>query len=100
VVDLRKRFDMSVEQGSKNMRIVVVEVGNTTIGMIVDTVTEVLRVPQKNIAPPSPIVATIDSNYIPGIAKVDDGPDAPGRLIVLLDLEQLLSTEETTDSLN
>lgn len=100
VVNLRKRFDMPVEQGSKDSRIVVVEVGNTTIGMIVDTVTEVLRVPQKNIAPPSPIVATIDSNFITGIAKVDNGPDAPGRLIVLLDLEQLLSTEETTDSLN
>jgi purine-binding chemotaxis protein CheW len=100
VVDLRKRFDMPVEQGSKDTRIVVVEVGNTTIGMIVDTVTEVLRVPQKNIAPPSPIVATIDSNYITGIAKMDDSQGTPGRLIVLLDLEQLLSTEETTDSLN
>ncbi|MCP4537015.1 MAG: purine-binding chemotaxis protein CheW [Chloroflexi bacterium] len=99
VVDLRKRFGMPTRENKDN-RIVVVEMGINTIGMIVDTVTEVLRVPQRNIAPPSPVVTTIDSNYITGIAKVDDGPDAPGRLVVLLDLDQLLSTEEMTDSLN
>jgi purine-binding chemotaxis protein CheW len=100
VVDLRKRFGMPAGESNKDNRIVVVEMGNTTIGMIVDTVTEVLRVPQKNVTPPSPVVATIDANYITGIAKVDDGPDAPGRLIILLDLNQLLSTKETTNSPN
>ncbi len=100
VVDLRKRFGMPAEENTKDNRIVVVEVGSTTIGMIVDTVTEVLRVPRKNIAPPSPVVTTIDSNYITGIAQVDDGADAPGRLIVILDLDQLLGTQETGDSRN
>ncbi|MEE8391070.1 MAG: chemotaxis protein CheW, partial [Anaerolineae bacterium] len=64
VVDLRKRFDMPAEQITNETRIVVVEVAGTTVGMIVDTVTEVIRVSQENIAPPSHIMTTIDSNYI------------------------------------
>jgi len=85
VVDLRRRFNLLAGATSKETRIVVVEMNGATVGMIVDGVSEVLQVSDEAVEPPSPIVMTIDSAFIRGIAKVDD------RLIILLDLSQVLS---------
>ncbi|MEE8389443.1 MAG: chemotaxis protein CheW [Anaerolineae bacterium] len=97
VIDLRKRFGLPVEENTKDARIVNVEVDGIKVGMVVDAVSEVLRVPEEDIEPPSPIVTSVDSSFITGIAKVDDGPGTPGRLIILLDLGKVLSTEEQAD---
>jgi purine-binding chemotaxis protein CheW len=89
VIDLRKRFGLPVdEKRGKDTRIIVVVMGGKKVGMVVDAVSEVLRVADTAIEPPSPIVTTVDSVFIRGIAKVDD------RLVILLDLGQILSVEE------
>ena len=88
VVDLNKRFGLAQGERTKASRIVVVDVSDHTIGMVVDAVSEVLRVPVNAIEPPSPVVTTIESDYIRGIAKVEN------RLIILLDLDKVLSWEE------
>ncbi|HAI85806.1 MAG TPA: chemotaxis protein CheW, partial [Firmicutes bacterium] len=58
------------------------------IGMIVDAVSKVLRIPADIVEPPSPVLASIDSSYLRGIAKLDD------NLVVLLDLDFVLSRHE------
>jgi purine-binding chemotaxis protein CheW len=89
VIDLRKRFGLPLDQArGKDTRIVVVEIDGKKVGMVVDAVSEVLRVPDEAIEPPSPIVTTVDSAFIRGIAKVDE------RLIILVELAKVLSTEE------
>lgn len=88
VIDMRKRFGVTVQAETKDTRIVVVEIDGLTVGMIVDAVNEVLRVPAEDIEPPSPMVTTIDSAFITGIAKVAD------RLIILLDLRKILAVHE------
>lgn len=88
IVDLRKRFGMSASQHDKNTRIIVVEVLTKTVGFIVDSVREVLRIPQSVVDPPPPIVAGISSDYIEGVGKMDD------RLLILLNLEKALSSTE------
>ncbi len=88
VIDLRKRFGLAVAPVSKDTRIVVAEMGGAQVGMIVDAVSEVLKVPEAAIEPPSPLVTTIDSAFLSGIAKVGS------RLIILLDLEQVLAPGE------
>jgi purine-binding chemotaxis protein CheW len=90
VIDLRKRFGLPQGEITKDTRIVNVEMDGVKVGMMVDAVSEVLRVAEENIEPPSPIVVTVDSAFITGIAKVDE------RLIILLDLARVLSTEEQT----
>jgi purine-binding chemotaxis protein CheW len=99
VIDLRKRFGLPAEDATRETRIVVVEVDGTTVGMVVDAVTEVLRVTEEDIEPPSPLVTTVDSAFITGIAKVNGhGSDsAEGRLVILLDLGKVLTTEEKAD---
>ena len=88
VVDLRKRFGLSVGEKSAENRIVVVDIGGQDIGVIVDAVNEVLRIFTDSVEPPSSVITTADSDYLMGIAKVDDG------LLILLDLESVLSAEE------
>ena len=88
VIDLRKRFGLSREEPTKDTRIVVVEMGGTTVGIVVDGVSEVLRISPEAVEPPSPIVTTVDSAFIKGIAKVAE------RLIILLDLAKVLAPQE------
>lgn len=88
VIDLRKRFGLPAEQTTRETRIVVAEIGGISAGMVVDGVSEVLRVPEEAVEPPSPLVMTVDSAFITGIAKVNE------RLVILLNLSKVLSLEE------
>jgi purine-binding chemotaxis protein CheW len=85
VVDLRRRFGLESSEHTRASRIVVVEIGDNVVGVIVDGVSEVLRVTGASVEPPSPVVAGIESEYIHGIAKLDD------RLVILLDLDRVLA---------
>ena len=89
VVDMRKRFGFDIAQQTSDNRIVVVDIDSKNIGIIVDAVTEVLRIPADSVEPPSDIITSSDSDYLLGIAKVDN------KLIILLDLNRVLSQEET-----
>jgi purine-binding chemotaxis protein CheW len=88
VVDLRKRFGLDCQETGKNSRIVVVTIQGIKVGMIVDAVSEVLRISDDSIEPPPPMVTTLDSSFITGIAKVGE------HLIILLDLGKVLSIQE------
>jgi purine-binding chemotaxis protein CheW len=91
VVDLRKRFGLGSIERDKNARIVVVELGDKVVGFLVDSVSEVLRVPRRVVEPPPPIVGGIDSEYIEAVVKLDD------RLLILLDLQKLLTKHEAQE---
>src|ERR671937_2891305 len=88
VVDLRRRFGLPNADHTRASRIVVVELGDQVVGIVVDGVSEVLRVNTATVEPPSPVVAGIDSEYLHGIAKL------PERLVILLDLDRVLAREE------
>jgi purine-binding chemotaxis protein CheW len=89
VIGLRKRFGLSAFEETKASRIVVVETLAGLFGMIVDAVTETLSLPGDSIEPPSSIVTSTDSQYLRGVAKVDD------RLIIMLDIQRILTADET-----
>ncbi len=88
VIDLRKRFNLPQEETTKNSRIIHIAIDNVKVGMIVDAVSEVLRVSEEAVEPTPSIVTTVDSAFITGIAKLE------GRLIILLDLGKVLSFNE------
>jgi len=88
IVDLRKRFNMEEKEYDKNTRIVVVDISGTIMGMVVDSVSEVLRLPSNTIEPPPEIVANINSEYIKGVAKLED------RLLIFLDLSKVIDVNE------
>jgi purine-binding chemotaxis protein CheW len=89
VIDLHKRFNLPLEEETAHSRIIVVEVKGVTVGMIVDSVSEVLRLPQANIDPPPPAIAGgIETEYLRGVGKWEE------RLIILLDLDKVLEQSE------
>ena len=92
VVDLRKRFGMSAENSTDDTRIVVVELGNgIVIGLIVDAVREVERIPTDTITPPPALVAgSVGAEYIKGISNHED------KMIVHIDMRKVFNTEEMT----
>lgn len=88
VIDLRKRFGLPAQETDKNSRIIVVSVDQIEVGMIVDEVSEVLTVPEGAVEAAPAIATTVDSSFIKGLAKIAE------RLVILLDLAQVLSTKE------
>lgn len=88
VVDLRMRLGLPASAPTKSTRIAVAELEGGQIGMIVDAVQEVLRVPVSSIEPPTLMVSKVDADYVTGVAKVGH------RLIILLDLARVLVREE------
>ena len=87
IVDMRKRFGLPRAEQNKDNRIMVLESGGQNIGVIIDAVTEVLRIPSDSIEPPSDIIVSAASDYLLGIAKHDK------TMIILLDMERVLSKE-------
>ncbi|HHU31165.1 MAG: chemotaxis protein CheW [Zhaonellaceae bacterium] len=89
VIDLHKRFNLGDSEETQHSRIIVVEVAGVTVGMIVDSVSEVLRLPTSNIEPPPPVITnSIDSAYLRAVGKWQE------QLIILLDLEKVLYENE------
>jgi purine-binding chemotaxis protein CheW len=88
IVDLRKRFNLEMKEYDKNTRIVVVDIEGSIMGMIVDAVSEVLRLPASTIEPPPDIVTGVNSDYIKGVAKLDN------RLLIFLDLSKVIDFKE------
>lgn len=88
IIDLRTRLGLPRKQHDKDTRIIVVELGGKTVGFVVDAVREVLRIPKSITEPPPSIVGGINSQYITAVGKLED------RLLILLDLDKVLSTEE------
>ena len=83
IIDLRDKFGLAQTEETKSSRIVVVDVLGSTVGMIVDAVSEVLRIGTDQIESPSSIIESYEK-YLRGIGRLDE------RLILLLDLERLI----------
>ena len=88
IIDLRTRFGMPRAEHTKNTRIVVTEIGTKRVGMVVDSVSEVLRLPVDQIEAAPDMITGVDTEYIRGVGKIED------RLIVLLDLARIISGAE------
>lgn len=88
VVDLRKRFGEKVIEANKKNRIVVVELEGRTIGLIVHSASEVLKIPPSEIEAPHNVFQEGELDFITGVGKLK------GRLVILLDLNRVLQRGE------
>jgi purine-binding chemotaxis protein CheW len=88
IIDLRTRFGMQRVAATKSTRIVVTEIAGKRVGMIVDSVSEVLNIPTDHVEEAPDMVAGVGTEYIAGVGKVND------RLIIMLDLAMVISHQE------
>lgn len=90
IVDLRKRFRLKQIDRNEETRIIVVNVKSKVIGIVVDAVNEVLRIGQSEIEPPPATISGVGKEYLKGLVKLDK------RLLILLDIESILTLEDAT----
>jgi purine-binding chemotaxis protein CheW len=88
VIDLRLKFSMPEEDHTQETCVIVVEVNNTSIGIIVDSVSEVLDIKGGEIEDSPSFGQGIDTSFIMGLGKVKE------KIVILLDIESVLSAEE------
>jgi purine-binding chemotaxis protein CheW len=91
VIDLRRRFDMEARAYDDSTRVVVVDIAGRKTGIIVDAVSEVMRLSRSDIEPaPSVAKAGYQEDFIEGVGKTDGGK----RMLLLLSADKLLTDEE------
>lgn len=88
VMDLRRRFGLPEKEWTKDTRIVVVYMNGMKVGMIVDGVSQVLRIQDDLIEPAPPMTTNVNSALNRGIAKLEN------QLVILLDLSKIISIDE------
>ncbi len=88
VVDLRKRFKMQTREYDSYTVIIIVEVKDRLIGMIVDSVSDVVSIPVSTIQTTPQFTVKIETNFIKGIGRIDK------ELVIILDVDMILSEEE------
>jgi purine-binding chemotaxis protein CheW len=88
IMDLRKRFKFEERAYDDRTCIVVVNINNTSLGLVVDMVKEVYDIPEKDIQPPPEIAEGNRQFFIRGLGKVEDD------VKILLDAEKLLSRND------
>ena|SRR5581483_415315 len=88
VIDLRKRFGEKEISTDRKNRVMVVEVDKKLVGLIVDSASEVLKLPESEIENPPNVFEEGDVNYVTGVGKLK------GRLIILIDLTKVLQRGE------
>lgn len=88
VINLRKRMGLPEKAADKDTRIVVVDMEGRITGFIVDSVSEVLRIPASITEAPPEFAGGKKQEYIISVAKLED------RLLMLLDLSKVLAEDE------
>ncbi len=88
VIDLRMKFSMPEEAHTQETCVIVVEVNSTSIGIIVDSVSEVSDIGGGEIENAPKFGQNIDTSFIMGLGKVKD------KIIILLDIDAILSSDE------
>jgi purine-binding chemotaxis protein CheW len=88
VVSLRTLFGLEHRDLDDETRTIIVNVGDRTIGYIVDEVTQVMRIAADQIQPAPVSITALSKQHIAGLAQLED------RLLVILEIERLLKPEE------
>jgi purine-binding chemotaxis protein CheW len=89
IIDLRMKFGLQEKEHDNHTRIIVVDVSGETVGLVVDSVSEVLRVPCGSLEDAPKLVtggARSGADYIRSVAKLED------RLLIYLDLDKIISS--------
>jgi Chemotaxis signal transduction protein len=92
IIDGRTKFNLKRKEKDENSRVLVIDVEGKATGIIVDKVSEVMRVPISDIEETPEIVRNIDDDFIEGVVKLNNGQ----RLVMLLNVVKALMVKDLT----
>ena len=93
IIDGRARLGMPHRQSDGSTRVLVLEVGGKVTGMVVDRVSEVLRVSSTDIEAPPAVIQDMDVDFLNGMVKLNDGK----RIIMALNLTSIITVKQIED---
>jgi purine-binding chemotaxis protein CheW len=88
VVDLRAKLALNETQYNQFTVIIVVTVGTKVVGLIVDSVSDVLNIPKSDIQSPPEFGSTVDVRFIDGMAKAGE------KIVMLLNIDLVIKDED------
>jgi purine-binding chemotaxis protein CheW len=91
IIDLRDRFGLDRIEQTLLARVIVADIDGRLVGLVVDSVSQVVRIPADQIEAPPPVAGGLPSEIVDGVGKIGD------RLIVLLNIDAILSAGERED---
>ncbi|MFA5576086.1 MAG: chemotaxis protein CheW [Tissierellaceae bacterium] len=94
IIDLKERFNLPRADLDKARRIIIINLGDKQIGFLIDDASRVLRLKDDQIDRPPEVISKNIRDYVVGIGKVDE------KLILILDLEKVLTAEEREEAFN
>jgi len=97
IMDTRTRFALEEKAPTERTRVLVVDINGTSIGLIVDEVTEVIHVDGSVLEPPPRVTRSVDKQFLDGVVKLNNGQ----RLVLTLNLPEIINIEitKTTDNI-
>lgn len=90
ILNIRKKFKGEEKIVDDSTRIIILTVNNNRFGIIVDNVTEVIRISEEDIEEPN-LIDSVDKKYVNGVGKYN------GRLLILLKLDQVLTIVDSDE---
>lgn len=98
IMDLRLKLAMQEREYNERTCIIVVEVkindAKRLMGIVVDTVSEVINIQQNDIEPPPEYQTKVDKGFLTGMGKIK------GKVVMLLNIEQIVNCNEMVTLLN
>lgn len=88
IVDLRERFGLQAQEQTAMTRVIVVEVEGRPVGIVVDSASQVVRIPADQFDPPPPVMGVRAQDFITAVGKTGD------TLVIMIDVDRILSTQE------
>jgi purine-binding chemotaxis protein CheW len=90
IVDLRVKFELGEARYDAFTVVIILNVAGRVVGAVVDSVSDVLELDEKQIKPAPEFNSLLDAGYITGLGTVESGEGE--RLLILVDIEQLMSS--------
>ena len=88
IIDLREKFGLETKEYTTMTRVIIVEVDGKSIGMVVDSVSQVIRIEKDQVEPPPSLIGGISAEYLRGVGKLGE------RLIIMLNIDRILTVDE------
>ncbi|MBB3179163.1 purine-binding chemotaxis protein CheW [Variovorax sp. Sphag1AA] len=88
IIDMRIRFGIGAPSYDQFTVVIVLNIGGRVVGMVVDSVSDVITLSQEQIKPAPEMGSALDTDYLIGLGTLDE------RMLILVDIDRLMSSEE------
>ena len=88
IVDLRIKFHLGTVEYNQLTVVIILNLGHRVVGIVVDSVSDVLALTPEQIKPAPELSAGLDTRYLMGLGTVGE------RMLILVDIEKLMSSNE------